>query len=307
MSRGSATVFIGNIPYGVTEDVLLERMQEVGPVVSLRILYDKETGKPKGYGFCEYRDPETAESAVRNLNERIEFGGRTLRIAPSTQTRGQSGSGSLGPAAGVESGLSGPMAGVPASGSGAPGAAGTYFGRGAYDGMGDTPAAFPSGPIAAAAQVVQPFLLPSGQASLQGLRLQQIFDVLAELKALAQQNPDEVRSMLAAHPPIAHAILQAQVLLGMVSAQQAQQHLQSIAASLTPSMPAPGIASVPRQAAIPTATAPTPSGFPVSQTGSNEEALLRQLMSLTPAQIQALPPDQRQQVLALRQQMAGRR
>jgi cleavage stimulation factor subunit 2 len=149
--------------------------------------------------------------------------------------------------------------------------------------------------------------LPSGQASLQGLRLQQIFDVLAELKTLAQQNPEEVRAMLAAHPPIAHAILQAQVLLGIVSAQQAQQHLQSIAASLGPSMPAPGIPNMPRPAPMAPTTMPPPTGYPMGPTGPNEEALLRQLMSLTPAQIQALPPDQRQQVLALRQQMTARR
>ena len=44
-----------------------------------KTIYDKETGKPKGYGFCEYRDPEAAMSAVRNLNGR-EINGRPLRV-----------------------------------------------------------------------------------------------------------------------------------------------------------------------------------------------------------------------------------
>jgi cleavage stimulation factor subunit 2 len=300
MSRGSCTVFIGNIPYGVTEDMLLERLQQVGPVVSLRILYDKETGKPKGYGFCEYRDPETAESAVRNLNERIEFGGRMLRIAPSSQTRNQaSAGGSTAPGAGAapEGGRSGPGL--------APGASAASWG--AYDALADATApSQPTGPTVTAAQVVQPFLLPSGQPSLQGLSLQQIFDVLAELKTIAQQNPNEVRAMLAAHPPIAHAILQAQVLLGLLSAQQAQQYLQSMTASVTTNANLAAMQRVQSGAAA-GAAAPLPGGIVPGQGAATEEALIQQLMSLTPAQIQALPPDQRQQVLAFRMQMAARR
>ena len=44
-----------------------------------RIVYDRETGKPKGYGFCEYQDVETAQSAMRNLNN-CDFNGRPLRV-----------------------------------------------------------------------------------------------------------------------------------------------------------------------------------------------------------------------------------
>lgn len=42
-------------------------------------MLDRETGKSKGYGFCEYLDQETAASALRNLNG-FEFHGRNLRI-----------------------------------------------------------------------------------------------------------------------------------------------------------------------------------------------------------------------------------
>lgn len=44
-----------------------------------RLVYDRETGKPKGYGFCEYQDIETAQSAMRNLNNH-DFAGRPLRV-----------------------------------------------------------------------------------------------------------------------------------------------------------------------------------------------------------------------------------
>ncbi|CAB1337169.1 unnamed protein product, partial [Coregonus sp. 'balchen'] len=69
----------GNIPYEATEEQLKDIFSEVGLVVSFRLVYDRETGKPKGYGFCEYQDQETALSAMRNLNGR-EFSGRALRV-----------------------------------------------------------------------------------------------------------------------------------------------------------------------------------------------------------------------------------
>uniref|UniRef100_A0A3Q4I3Y2 Cleavage stimulation factor, 3' pre-RNA, subunit 2 n=1 Tax=Neolamprologus brichardi TaxID=32507 RepID=A0A3Q4I3Y2_NEOBR len=68
----------GNIPYEATEEQLKDIFSEVGLVVSF-LVYDRETGKPKGYGFCEYQDQETALSAMRNLNGR-EFSGRALRV-----------------------------------------------------------------------------------------------------------------------------------------------------------------------------------------------------------------------------------
>lgn len=79
MDRSLRSVFVGNIPYEATEEQLKDIFSEVGPVVSFRLVYDRETGKPKGYGFCEYQDQETALSAMRNLNGR-EFSGRALRV-----------------------------------------------------------------------------------------------------------------------------------------------------------------------------------------------------------------------------------
>ncbi|KAG8447722.1 hypothetical protein GDO86_015006 [Hymenochirus boettgeri] len=79
VDRSLRSVFVGNIPYEATEEQLKDIFSEVGPVVSFRLVYDRETGKPKGYGFCEYQDQETALSAMRNLNGR-EFSGRALRV-----------------------------------------------------------------------------------------------------------------------------------------------------------------------------------------------------------------------------------
>lgn len=58
-------------------------------VISLhfRLVYDRETGKPKGYGFCEYKDTETAQSAMRNLNG-TEIHGRQLRVDSAASQKG---------------------------------------------------------------------------------------------------------------------------------------------------------------------------------------------------------------------------
>jgi len=80
MSRTpSYTVFVGNIPYDVTESELKEVFGEIGPVKSIRVVTDKDTGRPKGYAFCEFYDRATAESCVRNLNS-VEVSGRSLRV-----------------------------------------------------------------------------------------------------------------------------------------------------------------------------------------------------------------------------------
>ncbi|KAF7329795.1 RRM domain-containing protein [Mycena kentingensis (nom. inval.)] len=75
----SHVVFVGNVPYNIGEDALVQVFKTVGHVVALRLVYDRETEKPKGYGFCEFADHATAASAVRNLHG-YSVNGRPLRI-----------------------------------------------------------------------------------------------------------------------------------------------------------------------------------------------------------------------------------
>eukprot|EP01071_Lankesteria_metandrocarpae_P013563 Lankesteria_metandrocarpae@DN733_c0_g1_i1.p1 len=79
-NRESQTcVWVGNIPYDVTEDELRDVMQSVGHVSSLRIRYDKDTGQSRGFAFCEYRDSETCAIAIRKIGG-TELRGRALRV-----------------------------------------------------------------------------------------------------------------------------------------------------------------------------------------------------------------------------------
>ncbi|KAL8816047.1 MAG: hypothetical protein Q9191_008390, partial [Dirinaria sp. TL-2023a] len=72
-------VFIGNIPYGLTEEQIVHILSSVGQVLNFRLVYDNDTGRPKGFGFAEFNDTDAAASAVRNLNNH-EVMGRQLRV-----------------------------------------------------------------------------------------------------------------------------------------------------------------------------------------------------------------------------------
>ena len=76
---GVVPVFVGNISFETTEEMVRDVFSEVGPVLAVRFATARDTGKPKGYGFVEFGDSATADAAVRNLNGR-EVGGRPLRV-----------------------------------------------------------------------------------------------------------------------------------------------------------------------------------------------------------------------------------
>merc|ERR1740128_549702 len=76
------SVFVGNIPYGVTEEQLKDIFSEAGPVVSFRIVYDRETGRPKGFGFCEFKDVDSAQTAMRSPKNNSRTS--SARLAPSS-------------------------------------------------------------------------------------------------------------------------------------------------------------------------------------------------------------------------------
>ncbi len=72
-------IYIGSIPYDQTEEQLLDILKSVGPVSDFKLIFDKESGKSKGYGFAEFYDLETAESAFRNLNN-YQIGNRKIKV-----------------------------------------------------------------------------------------------------------------------------------------------------------------------------------------------------------------------------------
>jgi nucleolin len=76
--HAASTVFVGNLPWSVTEDTMREWFGEIGEVVAVRIAEDPETGKRKGFGHVEFAEPASAQKAVEFNGEELE--GRALRI-----------------------------------------------------------------------------------------------------------------------------------------------------------------------------------------------------------------------------------
>ncbi|EYC24628.1 hypothetical protein Y032_0013g2013 [Ancylostoma ceylanicum] len=77
--RASSSSRFGNIPYQTTEDAIGNYFSQAGQVTNVRIVYDRETGRPKGFGFCEFSDEAGAQNAVNTLNG-ADFNGRSLRV-----------------------------------------------------------------------------------------------------------------------------------------------------------------------------------------------------------------------------------
>ncbi len=73
-------LFIGNLPYDVTEAELRAHFAAVGPLVSLALPIDRDTGRPRGFAFVEFRERADAEEAIRRLNNQA-LKGRPLAVS----------------------------------------------------------------------------------------------------------------------------------------------------------------------------------------------------------------------------------
>jgi RNA recognition motif-containing protein len=72
------SLYVGNLPFTVSEDELRSLFADYGTVESVRLVMDRETGRPRGFGFVEMADSDAAR-AIQELNG-TDFGGRSLRI-----------------------------------------------------------------------------------------------------------------------------------------------------------------------------------------------------------------------------------
>ncbi|KAF9428979.1 Cleavage stimulation factor subunit 2 [Podila epigama] len=277
---GSKIVFVGNIPYEQTEEQLIEIFSEVGPVVSFRLLFDRETGKPRGYGFCEYKDERTAASAVRNLNGR-EIGVRTLKVdyADTDQARMHSremddsrGQNHQAPRLhGVQQQPPPPpppmfpphlphMQHAPGAFMPPPQALPRMDPRLA---AGNQPPPVPL--IPPPSQPPQaPVPVPSNPADpitavLGTMTPQNMFDLISSMKVLGTNEPEKARAVLNANPQLSYALFQALLLMNLVDPSSLQQQQQLVA----------------------------------------------QVLALTPADIASLPEEHRPNILQLRAQLLG--
>ena len=158
-----------------------------------RIVYDRETGNPKGYGFAEYLDTEMAQTAIRNLNGR-EFSGRVLRVDKASSQADEL--------------------------------------RMIHQQTGGPPIENPYG------EHVSPDKAPEAiSRAVASLPPEQMFELMKQMKACIQNNPNEARTMLLNNPQLAYALLQAQVVMRIVDPHQAQALLHRKPDQIAPIMP----------------------------------------------------------------------
>jgi RNA recognition motif-containing protein len=71
-------IFVGNLPFSMTDDALAELFAPHGEVESAKVVTDRDTGRSRGFGFVEMPD-ESARKAIDALNNQ-DVGGRPLTV-----------------------------------------------------------------------------------------------------------------------------------------------------------------------------------------------------------------------------------
>lgn len=351
----SKVVFVGNVPYNMGEEQLIDVFKSVGQVVGFRLVYDRDTGKPRGYGFCEFADHDTAQSAVRNLNN-VDVGGRPLRIdladsdpflEGKTTVRGELIDGGETRAQWRERERDG-------------------F-REPRDKERDKDAFLrtlpPGMPLPPGAQVLDMI-----SRTLATMNPGQLVEVLAQMKAFVITHPEQARALLVGHPQLSYALFQALLLNKIVDPAILERMLAATGSqpgasghSAPPPAPMPPSFHAPQPQQPPFFQAPPPNvpqthtpqhhmqaqppqpmpppppsyfnpnagpaglmnsgpppaprpapqgnnsggGFEGLNIDPSQRAMLLQVLSLTPEQINQLPPTERDTIMNLRSQLGG--
>ena len=87
-------LFVGNLAYSITEAELRDVFAESGEVSEVKVVLERETGRPRGFAFVEMGTDSAAAQAIENLDGR-ELQGRSLNVKEA-QARAGLGSGSTG-------------------------------------------------------------------------------------------------------------------------------------------------------------------------------------------------------------------
>lgn len=333
--KKGSSVFVGNMPYDAQEEELREIFSKVGQVNSVRLVYDKETKQPKGYGFVDFTDQNTAQEAIRTMCN-VEYNQRRLRVdwaESALRGGGPDALPTLG--GGGPSGKAPPISASPAILTGA-----TVADRWAQ--IQEREAA-----EAAKATAEDNAMRQEIARLMETLSVGQLFYVLGEAQKLALTAPNVARALVAENPQLAFALQHAQFMVGMINdpplplSPEEHTNIKDLAArvrnevvggsqssTLPPSQPpvpqvpasgGPGMIPgggmmvpfgqpaplVPGQMMAPPPVAPGSRG-PGSSQEEEKQKFLKRLLHLTPEEIDRLPEETKMKLLQfLAQQQQG--
>lgn len=75
-----AKLFVGNLSFQLNDDELGDLFKEHGEVVSAKVIFDRRTGRSRGFGFVEMNSEEQAQQAIEALNG-LEAKGRPINVS----------------------------------------------------------------------------------------------------------------------------------------------------------------------------------------------------------------------------------
>ena len=85
-------IFVGNLDFGATEDSIRGLFETYGTVERVNLLTDRDTGRPRGFGFVEMTDSAEAGRAIAGLNGH-DLGGRAITVNEARPKTGGGGGG----------------------------------------------------------------------------------------------------------------------------------------------------------------------------------------------------------------------
>ena len=83
----TARLYVGNLSYSTTKETLEKAFSAHGQVVSVNVITDRDSGRPKGFAFVEMSSAEEAEAAKTALNG-AEIDGRALNVDIAREREG---------------------------------------------------------------------------------------------------------------------------------------------------------------------------------------------------------------------------
>ena len=79
-------IYVGQLPYSVTEEELREMFMQYGEVSSLKLIMDRYSGQSKGFGFIDMPNNSEADQAIKGLNKSM-VKGREIKVNQAEERR----------------------------------------------------------------------------------------------------------------------------------------------------------------------------------------------------------------------------